>query len=239
MKKIIYFSILTFAFSLQSTPVNISSIPVPNGYTRVNYERSSFSNYVQHLPLKSENRIFSHQNKDLTHWYESLGVIDKPLLFKDDLEQCADFTMRLWADYHKESGKLSTLFLFNYSGSKVYFKDSHLSYEKFLRKAFASSNSHSMKVGAKKISSAELVPGDLFVQNETGGIGHVSMILDHAKSPSKPDLYLIAFSFMPAQEMHIEKAPANLGRQFWFEYQGFLNHLAEKYPYGKPVLRRF
>lgn len=221
------------------SPNKISSLPLPSDYVRVTYPDASFSSYLQKLSLKSENKIYSHKGEDLSHWYESLGVIDKPLLYKDDLEQCADFTMRLWADFHKETKLLSELYLFQYSGKKIYFKSSGKSFPQFLRNAFANSNSHSLKKGGKEIKVDELRPGDLFVQNENGGIGHVSIILDHAKSPAKEDLFLIGFSFMPAQEMHIEKSPSNRGKSGWFSYRGFMAHLAEKYPYGKPVLRRF
>jgi len=224
---------------LGAQSLQVRSIPVPETYERVKYPNGSFSNYLQNLPLKTENKVSSFKKQDLSHWYPIFAVIYKPLLFQDDLEQCADFTMRLWADFHKDTNQLDSLYLFNYAGTKFHFKESKLTYLKFLRKAFASSNSYSIKKGAKEISYKELIPGDLFVQNETGGIGHVSMILDHAKSKSQEDLYLIGFSFMPAQEMHIEKSPANRGKAGWFSYEGFLKHLTENYPYGKPVLRRF
>jgi hypothetical protein len=228
-----------FLYSPIFAAPSVSSIPVAPGYSRIMFEPNSFSYYVQNLSLKNENEIFSYEKRDLSSHYESLGVIAKPLLFKEDLEQCADFTMRLWADYHKENKRLESLYLFNYSGSRQYFQKSKLSYEKFLRKAFVSTNSHSLKKGGQTITPSELQPGDLFVQNETGGIGHVSIVLDMAKGQSNPNIYLIGFSFMPAQEMHIEKAPPNRGKAGWFTYQGFLEHLADKYPYGKPVLRRF
>jgi len=224
---------------LFASPTSVNSIPLPKNYFRVEYPPTSFPNYLQNLPLKKEKKVTSYKNEDLSNRYTSIAVIDKPLLFKDDLEQCADFTMRLWADFHKESNLLSSLYLFNYSGKKYYFKDSRLSYQKYLRKVFASSNSHSIKKGTSEISNKNLKPGDLFVQNESGGIGHVSIILDHSKSDHGEDLYLIGFSFMPAQEMHIEKAPDNRGKSGWFSYSGFIQHLTENYPYGIPVLRRF
>lgn len=235
------FLLILFLISpiLYSSPSKISSLPLPLDYVRVPYADTSFSGYVQKLSLKSENKVYSYKREDLSHWYESLGVIDKPLLYTDDLEQCADFTMRLWADFHKENNLLSELYLFHYSGKKAFYKSSGKTFPQFLRNAFANANSHSIKMGGREVKVTELRPGDLFVQNENGGIGHVSIILDHVKSEGREDLFLIGFSFMPAQEMHIEKAPDNRGKSGWFSYRGFIAHLAEKYPYGKPFLRRF
>ncbi|TGN10243.1 DUF4846 domain-containing protein [Leptospira ilyithenensis] len=232
------FIFLTSCLCLYPFPNLVKEIPVPEGFQRTNFPKNSFSGYLQNLPLKKETTVLSYQKKNLNDWYDMIAVIDKPLLFQDDLEQCADFSMRLWADYHKESGKLDKLYLFSYPGKKQYYKDSKKEYNRFLRNAFASSNSYSLKKGANTIAKENLQPGDLFVQNETGGIGHVSIILDEAKNKDKK-LYLIGFSFMPAQEMHIEKSPADKGKEGWFSYEGFVQHLQTKYPYGNPVLRRF
>ncbi|TGK32753.1 hypothetical protein EHQ12_12505 [Leptospira gomenensis] len=217
----------------------ISEIPVPKGSERIPFPKDSFSEFVRHLPLKSEKTLLTFQKKNILGRYDTIGVLDLPLLFRDDLEQCADYSMRVWAEYHKQTGNLDRLYLFDYNGNKKRFRQSGLSYTSFLRKAFASSNSFSLKRGAAQISESDLRPGDLFVQNEDGGIGHVSMILDSVKHPNGKKMFLIGFSFMPAQEMHIERAPRGFGSSGWFTYEGFVNHLKESYPYGTPVLRRF
>ena len=165
-------------------------------------------------------------------------MLDFPLLFDQDLEQCADFAMRLWAEYHAATGQHTKLYLFNYDGSKKKLKSAG-DYLKFLRLAMAYSNSHSIKKGAKKVAPADLRAGDMFVQNNNGGIGHVSVIVDVAKSKTagKPDLYQVGFSFMPAQEFHIEKADTNNG---WFTREGFEQLLEQRLgSLGEPVLRRF
>ena len=79
----------------------------------------------------------------------------------------------------------------------------------------------------------------MIVQNETGGIGHVSIVMNVAASEGKPDLYLIGFSFMPAQEFHIERASARYGVGGWFTMDGFQRFLKDRLDLGEPVLRRF
>jgi hypothetical protein len=162
-----------------------------------------------------------------------------PLLFKSELEQCADYCMRFWAEYHKDMNKLDSLYLFDYSGNKKKFKNSEKTYTGFLNWAFSFSNSYSLKRGCKKISKNELVPGDIIVQNEGGGIGHASVIMDVCKSEEGKKLYLIGYSFMPAQEFHIEKAASSRGTEGWFTIEGYFDYLSDYIPLGDPVLRRF
>ncbi|RHX82090.1 DUF4846 domain-containing protein [Leptospira yasudae] len=223
----------------EPTPTKVNEIRLPAGASRIAFPKNSFSDFVQNLPLKNEPTLWTYKKQNIIRRYDTIAVLDLPLLFKDDLEQCADYSMRVWAEYHKQTGNLNRLYLFDYNGNRKQFQESGLSYSSFLRKAFASSNSYSLKKGGAVVTEKDLRPGDLFVQNETGGIGHVSMILDSAEAKNGKKLFLIGFSFMPAQEMHIEKAPNEFGSSGWFTYEGFIGHLNESYPYGTPVLRRF
>ena len=177
--------------------------------------------------------------------YDRMAVIDSPLLFSEDLEQCADYCMRFWAEFHRESGQLEQLFLYSYAGEKRLYRTSGLEYLEFLRQAFSGTNSYSLREGCVEIDAAELRPGDMIVQNDTGGIGHVSMIVDACESSKGDRLFLIGFSFMPAQEFHIERAPSfliqgkSMGVDGWFSIDGYLLFLDTYMPYGKPVFRRF
>jgi hypothetical protein len=162
-----------------------------------------------------------------------------PLLFQSNLEQCADFAMRFWAEYHKATGELDRLYLFDYRGNRNLFKLSGKSYLQFLKTAFANANSHSLKQGCKSVDASDLMPGDLFVQNERGGIGHVSVVLDACQMRDGKRLYLIGYSFMPAQEFHIEKARESYGIEGWFTLDGYVRYLEDFLDFGAPVLRRF
>ncbi|MGK0190676.1 MAG: hypothetical protein ACI9R3_006506 [Verrucomicrobiales bacterium] len=224
-----------FAFAGQT----INDIPVPQGYERIESKADSFSHFVQSLALSDDKVIHTWEGKAINQGFDVLAVAQLPLLFKQDLEQCADWAMRLWAEHHKASDRLQQLTLYNYDGSKKPFRKSGESYEKFLRLRMAYSNSHSLKKGTSKIEASELLPGDLIVQNETGEIGHVSVILDTATLPGKPPVYLIGFSFMPAREFHVERAASGYGASGWFTLDGFRKFLSQRLALGEPVLRRF
>ncbi len=217
-----------------------NSIPVPQGYQRLVYPVGSFSKWIQNLPLKTDHVILDYRGRNVAPgFYNLFGVIRMPLMFQTNLEQCADYAMRLWAEYHRETGKLEKLFLFDYSGNKKYFAGSGESYNRFLRAAFAYTNSHSLKKGCRPVSPDDLMPGDLFVQNERGGIGHVSVIMDICRSEKGKRLLLIGYSFMPAQEFHIEKAKNDYGSEGWFTFEGYNQYLRDHLDFGQPVMRRF
>jgi hypothetical protein len=234
-----------FIFCLSShlagDPLRVKdAIPVPRDYQRMVYPHDSFSCWIQNLPLKTDNSIIDYRGHNIeSGFYNLFGVIQMPLMFKSDLEQCADFAMRFWAEYHKEKGKLDKLFLFDYSGNKKYFSRSGETFSKFLKTAFANTNSHSLKKGCTPVAPDDLMPGDLFVQNERGGVGHVSVIMDICQSANSERLFLVGYSFMPAQEFHIEKAENDYGINGWFTLEGYKQYLRDHLDYGEPVLRRF
>jgi hypothetical protein len=223
----------------QKSTVKIS-IPVPDGYLRETCAIGSFGGWIQNLELKNPPIIRDYRGYAVNSaFYNIWGVVQMPLLFRSDLEQCADFAMRLWAEYHKSAGKLDELYLFDYSGNKRLFKTSGESFDQFLKSAFSKTNSYSLKQGCKAIAADEAMPGDLIVQNERGGIGHVSVILDVCRSKEGKKLFLIGYSFMPAQEFHIERAHEKYGTAGWFTLEGYNRYLVDYLNFGKPVLRRF
>lgn len=219
----------------EMTPRIVQDIKAPKGYNRI-IVNEDYSTFIRNLPIRATAFVETYTG-DSVAW-NSKYKIDKGLLFSgNDLEQCADWAMRLWADYHKQSGKIDTLFLFEYSGKKKQYGNG--TYESFLKTSFAYSNSFSLKSGARRISLEELIPGDMIVQNEDGGIGHVSVILDVIENSDGERLYLIGYSFMPAQEMHIDYANSNYGVGGWYSFEGFEQYLNTYIPVGKPELRRF
>ena len=94
---------------------------------------------------------------------------------------------------------------------------------------------------ANKVETGDLKPGDMFVQNKDGGIGHVSLFVDSAKNNNDEHIYLIGYGFIPALEFHIEKARRGYGIDGWFTKKEYGKYLSEFpfSPYGKPVIRSF
>jgi hypothetical protein len=204
------------------------------------YPSENYSHWLTRRPLKNSLEIADHAGRQIPAGsYSIYAVLDLPLLFTGDLEQCADYAMRLWAEYHKDTNKLEKLYLFDYNGRRQNFQTSRLSYRSFLRRAFANSNSYSLKKGCSAVNTTALVPGDMVVQNERGGVGHVSVVMNVCRSSAGQKLYLLGFSYMPAQEFHIEKALEGYGTEGWFTVEGYFRYLKDYMDLGAPVLRRF
>lgn len=232
----------TTVFSQQA--ITIGALETPQAYTRIVYAENSYPSFLRSLPLKGSKEIRKWDGKLLkSSWvlYDVLAVLEVPLLYNEDIEQCADFSMRLWSEYLKDLDQLENLSLFDYNGTPKPYTESGKSFEKYLRWHMAFSNSHSIKKGANIVGADDLQPGDMFVQNATGGIGHVSVIVDAAVNAGGDKVFLVGFGYMPAQEFHIEKAKKKFGPDGWFTLEGYLEFLdgLQFNRYGKPLLMRY
>lgn len=229
-----------FCSGNQLSAVTVGDIRTPGGYTKVSCGLSSYSSWLKGLYLKKENIILRHDKKTVpSNYYNVLGVIDMPLLFSENIEQCADWGFRFWSEYHRDNGLLDRLYLFDYSGNIKYYNKSGKSFISFLKYSMNYSNSHSIKSGCDKVIPPDIRGGDMLVQNKTGGIGHVSIVMDVCQNSKGEKLYLIGYSFMPAQQFHIEKADDRYGKEGWFTFEGYEKYLDDNLNFGKPVLRRF
>lgn len=218
---------------------DIGSIPAPRGCARIAQPEGSFTAWITRLPLRQDLAIRTFDGRDVSGGYDVLAVVDLPLLFRSDLEQCADWCLRLWAEYHRDSGKLDQLYLFDYGGRRRLFRNSGKTYQRFLKWSMDHANSYSLLKGCAPVDSGDIRPGDMFVQNRRGGIGHASMVLDACRDSAGNRLYLVGYSYMPAQEFHVERAGAQYGREGWFTYEGYRRYLKDHVDLGEPQLRRF
>ncbi len=234
---------LTLVFSLPGLAnQRVSDIPPPEGFERIESTPESYQAFLRGLPLKKNNRVTLWNGEHLPPgYYNSLAVLDLPLLFDSDLEQCADFSMRLWADYLKSINALDKLALYDYHGNPKPFAKANKEYRAYLRWHMAYSNSYSIKSGAQNVASlSDLRVGDMYVQNIDGGIGHVSVVIDHATDAKGKHAYLIGYSYMPAQQFHIEDAKNQDSLGGWFTAEGYQRYAESVFgTFGVPVLMRF
>lgn len=227
------------------------TIPTPAGYERIRVYKNSFAEWVRYLPVKSENAdILTYTGNELSgdyvkNFFKIWRIIDFPLYFKQNLEHCADWGYRFWYEYQKEVGFGDDLWLTDYNGKKITYNQwkngkTNPSLKEFFKWTCNYANSYSQKAGLYEVKKEDdLRPGDIIVQNETGGIGHTSIIFDICKNKEGKWLYLVGYSFMPAQECHIEKASDEYGFGGWFTLEGYCKYLEEYLPFGKPEIRSF
>lgn len=196
----------------------------PENYTRIEADTNSFAFWLRNLKLKpfgSKVRYFDGRTKKNRNVY--LSVVDMDI-DKRDLQQCADAVMRLRAEYlfqRKEYDKIHFNFLSD--GKARYFTEysngalTYNSFRKYMRYIFAYANTASLH--------DELIAVDDFLKMKTGDVliqkgnpyGHAVIVMDMAENTEAGEkLFMLAQSYMPAQETQILVNPMNENLSPWY-----------------------
>ena len=237
-------------------------IATPQGFQRIKVEKGSFGDWLRHLPLKEENApvyLFNGELKSNQMVHEAVVDID---VGRRDLQQCADAVMRLRSEYFYGKKEFSNIH-FNYtSGDKVAFddwmrgkkpivsgntvrfsaesgsvNDTYLNFKKYLVSVFSYAGTASLSKEMQSIAIEELQIGDVFIQG--GFPGHAVIVVDMAVNSENEKLFLLAQSYMPAQEIHVLKNFNNDGLNPWYsvDFEGDLN--TPEWTFSKSDLKRF
>lgn len=211
----------------------------PAGYQRVAASEISFAAHLRQLPLKphgSRVTYFNGRLKPNLGIYEA--VVDLPI-GSEDLHQCADALMRLWAEYlwnkreyHKIHFNFTNGFRVDYTewmngkrivvkGNKSYWvkqappSNSYEDFWDYLEIIFMYAGTLSLSRELNPASIADMQIGDIFIQG--GSPGHAVMVADMAQNPkSGAMLFLLVQSYMPAQEIQILKNPLDKKISPWY-----------------------
>lgn len=224
----------------------VADIPLPKGYSRPELEKTSFGEYLRNFPLKQENNIvylYNGKAKGRQDVHEAILKID---VGTKDLQQCADAVMRLRAEYLYELKRYNDIhFNFLSDNKPRYYKDyadvahSRKSFRKYMDYVFSYANTASLRKELKKIELRELQPGDIFIQ-QGKPYGHAVIVIDVAiHTQTKKKIFLLAQSYMPAQEIHILKNFDEQSLSPWYESD--FSDLLEtpEWTFYKEDLRRF
>jgi hypothetical protein len=212
----------------------------PKGFERLKVDEFSFAYYLRNLPLKEHgSRVLYFDGREKSNNQVYDAVVNVPI-GKKDLHQCADAVMHLRARYLYEQNrkeeiqfKFTNGFTASYAkwkegnriivnGDNVQWKkttnptDSEQIFWKYLETVFsyAGTLSLSKELKTKEITNLEI--RDVFIQG--GSPGHAVIVVDmvHRKLDGKK-MFLLAQSYMPAQEIQILKNPANPDLSPWYE----------------------
>ena len=212
----------------------------PRDYQRTVVAENSFAHYLGNLKLKpagSEVRFHNGGIKPNHNVYDA--VVDLEIGTKN-LHQCADAIMRLKAEYLWEQKKYNQIH-FNFTngmqvdyaewikgkrikvdGNKTSWVDKNIpgnTYDDFWNYLevifmYAGTASLEKELRSAKINEAEI--GDVLIQG--GHPGHAVIIVDRAINPKTgKNVYLLAQSYMPAQEIQILKNPMDIALSPWYE----------------------
>lgn len=213
-------------------------ILVPEGFKRIDLAEGSFGEYLRNLPLKPNGSKVAYYNGGIKPLDVHVAVIDIDVGNRD-LQQCADSVIRLRAEYLYGKGLYDKIhFNFTNGFNADYAKwikgyrikvtgnearwvkqgsggTGYADFRKYLDMVFAYAGTLSLSKEMVNIPVEEMQPGDVFLEGATPG--HCVIIMDMAQNEETGEtLFIAAQGYMPAQEMHILKNPANGGENPWY-----------------------
>ncbi|MEY3983295.1 MAG: hypothetical protein RL160_852, partial [Bacteroidota bacterium] len=196
----------------------------PDGCTRIPLIPGSFGAYLRQFPLKPHGTaVYYHDGQ------EKVGAAHAAVLQlstgTENLQQCADAVMRLRAEYlyqKKAYTQLHFNFTNNFScrfdkwmqGCRVKVNGNQTSwacsqkpdsgrssFDAWMKQVFMFAGTLSLERELQPIAATEVQPGDVWIKG--GSPGHAVMVMDVCQDSAGNRYFLLAQSYMPAQDMHV------------------------------------
>lgn len=235
----------------------------PQGFERVKIEENSFATYLRYLPLKSYgSSVFYYNKEEKTKANVYCSVIDMEI-GKRDLQQCADAVMRLRAEYLFENQRIKDIH-FNFTsgdradftqyaeGYRAVIKGAKVSWQKsgkkdytypnfrnYLDLVFTYAGTLSLNKELKQVTVIQQIKiGDVFIQG--GNPGHAVIVIDLVENTkTKEKLFLLAQSYMPAQDIQVLINPNDAKLSPWYSINFSRELVTPEWTFEKKNLKRF
>jgi hypothetical protein len=215
----------------------LSHIDVPEGYERVGVQQNSFAEYLRNIELQPPaSKVHYYDGREKAS--EVHAAVLKIDVGPGDLQQCADAVMRIRAEYLLKQGR-PELIHFNFTngfraeyskwreGYRIAVKGnraswvqsagrdtSYRNFRNYLNIVFGYAGTLSLSKELMPVPYKAMRPGDVLIQ--AGSPGHAVIVMDVAISREGRKVYLLAQSYMPAQEIHILKNPNDPELSPWY-----------------------
>lgn len=244
MKRIILFTGL-FLVILQIWGQNriVTDIVTPVGYVRDVCGNNSFTAYLRNIPLLPKgSKVLLYNGSEKRNQSVAYAVVDMEIGNRD-LQQCADAVIRLRAEYLWKQKRYEDI-KFNFTngftagykkwaegnrikvnGNQVQWYAagkgvdySYKTFRNYLDIIFMYAGTASLSKELNTVLYTSLQPGDIFIQG--GSPGHAVIVVDVAVHPNtKKRVFLLAQSYMPAQQIHVLVNPVNRQLSPWYELE--------------------
>ncbi len=237
-------------------------INVPNGYKRMVLDSTSFGYYLRNFPLKQHNsKVYQYDGKEKwnTGVYEAVLNID---VGDKDLQQCADAVIRLRAEYLYKR-KLYDKMHFNFTnGFNAEYKKwaegyrikvtgnttswykaaaadyTYTNFKKYMEQVFYYAGTLSLSKELKSVSIGDVQVGDVFIKG--GSPGHAVIVVDVAvNAATDKRIFMVAQSYMPAQDIHILKNLEQPNISPWYDVSTTDKVYTPEWTFDKNQLKRF
>ena len=233
----------------------------PEGFVRVYSSQGSFECYLQNIRLKpNESKVKFYNGVTKPNFRVYDAVIDMEIGTRD-LQQCADAVMRLRGEFIYSTKQFNKIH-FNFTngfrvdyaewmkgnrivveGNKSYWKktakpdNSYKSFRKYMDIIFAYAGTLSLEKELITVNIKDIKIGDIFIQG--GSPGHAVIVVDMAENENGDKVFLLAQSYMPAQDIHVLKNLMNKKISPWYN-ANFENELVTpEWTFNKNDLKRF
>lgn len=241
----------------------IGEIPLPTGYERILLKPGSFGAYLRIIPLKHDNTVYLYNGEKKVNQTAQYRVLNVPV-GKKDLQQCADAVMRLYAEYQYAGGHYNTITFNATDGSAIdysswmngyRFSEKHnrlqkyklaspctgrSCFEQYLETVFAYAGTLSLSQYLQPLTATDqLTTGNVFIKG--GSPGHAVLVVDvaHHKTTGAT-IFLLAQSYMPAQDIHILQNPASPGYLSpWYKTDLLNDLVTPEWIFKKGALKQF
>ncbi|UOQ51234.1 DUF4846 domain-containing protein [Hymenobacter cellulosivorans] len=233
-------------------PIGAARVPAPAG---------SFGAWLRYLPLLPAGtavHLYDGQLKKPQTVHAAVVRID---VGSRDLQQCADAVIRLRAEYLFSQNPDKVHFHLT-SGHDIWFSDwyngkgfrvtgetvesapkavehpTHAVFRRYLDQIFTYAGTRSVEREMQPAALATLQPGDVFIKG--GSPGHAVLVLDMSvNSRTGQRYFLLAQSYMPAQQIHILRNLQNPKLSPWYELNEKADLETPEWAFTSSQLRRF
>ncbi|TCZ67314.1 DUF4846 domain-containing protein [Flaviaesturariibacter aridisoli] len=209
----------------------------PPGFTRQPAAAGSFAAYLRRLPLKPAGARVHYYNGVEKPANVYAAVVDLDVGTRD-LQQCADAVMRLRAEWLWGAGRKDEISFRLSDGFRADFRrwrhgerigirnghpywklydtrdDSYASFRAYLDLVFTYAGTLSLSASLKPRPLADLAIGDVFIRG--GSPGHAVIVVDVVTNAAGEKRFLLAQSYMPAQDIQVLKNEANADGNPWY-----------------------
>lgn len=239
------------------------NISPPKGFARTKVEEGSFADWLRNLPLKEAGAqvlVYNGRKKPNQTFHAAVIDIDTGT---SDLQQCADAIIRLRAEYLFSLGRFESI-EFNFTNgnpapysrwragyrptvkesfvrwdNKAKQDSSYRCFRSYLDTVFAYAGTASLSLELEaRADVKQMQIGDVFIRG--GYPGHAVIVLDMAENKETGEkVFLVAQSYMPAQDIHVLRNLNDAGGAPWYRVDFGEQLQTPEWEFGKTQLKRF
>ncbi len=234
----------------------------PVGFNRDTEASYGFGSWLSGLPLikgRPQVLLFNGEFKNNQSAHDAIIDID---VGERNLQQCADAVIRLRAEYLRAMGRENEISFQFTNGSPAKWSDwkrgyrptfidkqtvwnlnarpaqNYAAFRNYLYKVFQYAGTASLSKELITVTpNSAIKPGNVFIQG--GSPGHAVIVLSTASDKTGNQVFLIAQSYMPAQQVHVLKNPNEPEISPWYRYRPNETLVTPEWNFQQGSLKRF